>query len=211
MDVTAGSMTGVGANDLEITSMATVVTRRLLGVDAETSLAQRRLGSAVDITFKSTTTLEASGYSSATALVEGLEAEVTAAYADTATAAAFTMEAEAQGSATVGSSTVVVFEEPVVDSSSITELVVKTSAPSTATTLAPTIDIVPNGSDGDGSDDEGAAVVIGVVAAVTAVLVISAIVFYVFVYRKKELSAAEQHVGAGDVELETKNALHNEL
>jgi hypothetical protein len=171
LDVTADSMTGVEASDLTITGMGTVVVRRLARQEAD--VTKRRLGSAVDITFTTTTILEGSGYSSATTLAEGLEAEVMAAYADPVTAAAFKEEAEALGSTSIDSTTVVVFEEPALDSSSITEEVVRTSAPT----------VTPEKS-GDNDDGQTVILIAGVVVGV--VLVTIAIISSVVYNNKKK-------------------------
>ena len=185
LSVTADSMTEVEASDLVITSMDTVVGRRLVDatldieIQAEggnDSARKRKLSSVVDITFTTITTLEGSGYSSATALAEGLEAEVAVAYADPATATAFTQEAEALGSTTVDSTTVVVFEEPVLDTSSVTEETVKTSAPTvTAATR----------SSGSGNNDEDTLIMIAVLVIV-GILVIMTVGGYVLYSKNKK-------------------------
>jgi hypothetical protein len=178
---------GVESGDLNITNMDTVNERRVLSVGtadadsdaADVGVTKRRLDSAVSITFTTTTTLENSGYNNASALAEGLEAEVTAAYANHATATAFKEKAKALGSTTVDSTTVVVFEEPVLDSSSITEEVVNTSTP----TVTPSAVVLSS----DGDNDEQTVILIAVLVSIFVLIVVVIVaVVKLFVYIKHD-------------------------
>mgnify|MGYP003385540023 CR=1 FL=1 len=181
LNVTAGSMTGVQASDLVIIDMNTVVVRHLRSLGA-VDMVKRRLASAVDITFTTTSILEDSGYSSASDMAEGLDAEVAVAYADPATAVAFTQEAEALGSTTVDTSTAVVFEEPVLDTTSVTEEVVQTAAP--------TMTVAVKSSDEDDMDEQ-TVLLVALMVPIFAVAIIAAAGYAFYRHKKKDPSVAK--------------------
>ena len=135
--------------------------------------------------------MEDSGYSSAAELAEGLEVKLTVAYADPATATAFTEEAEALGSTTVDSMTVVVFEDPVVDYSSITEEVVRTSAP----TATP-----------GNSGDDYSVILIAVLVSVVVLIIIAAVGFVAYNKSKNSSVCMGEMAHAGATEMTKSSA-----
>lgn len=189
LSVTASSMEGVEVGDLVITDMVTASSesaRRLSGTN-----------SAVDITFTTRATLDGSGYSTAVELAEGLEAELATAFADPNTATEFTTMSEDLGSITVTSNTVVDFNPPVLDYSSITEENVTPSP-----TAAPPDDTTTSGAGGSGGGDSGVAMAIGVSVSIVVLAGAAAVALYFLYWKKKNVSKDEQQPGPDNTSME---------
>jgi hypothetical protein len=189
LDVTAAAMTGVEASDLFISSYSTVTVARKLTTSKKPenlrsllTFNKRQLSAtAVNIEFSTSARLQNSGYDTSADLAQALTNEVAASYADPATATSFVTECELLNSATIATSTVVIFGAPVLDPLSITEVEVATAAP----TSAP-----PNKRNGGGGSSSSSdnTVVISVVVSVVVLVVCTGMIgvgYYVHAQKSK--------------------------
>jgi hypothetical protein len=195
ISVTADSMDGIPSSALTIVSFSNS-NRRLSSLRSEQMRAQ---SSSLVIEYTTQTTLQSFNgqYSSVDAMISDLNTQVATSFADPATASVWVEQSVAAGSATITTSTSVVFGAPVVDPSKTVVEEVSTWPP----TLSPTERFSPKNDGSDGFDTDSTILV--VVPVVGGLVVIALIICGVIWFRKRATSASKGSASTDTVSKKT--------